>query len=182
MKCGARDLWIDWDFRHQYDRLNLIANNSRFLILPRHHHKNLASKVLSLCQRRIQTDWVECFGLPLLLLETFVDSTRFVGRIHQATNWRYVGETQCYQRIRGSYSRTRQSPERVFVQPLRHNAHALLSHPRLNERHRTGAPRMKLRAEHMHGVSQKMRELTMNTRMVFDHLKMARNTYPDSPA
>jgi hypothetical protein len=53
LKCGARDRWIGWEFRHQYDRLNLIANNSRFLILPRHHHQNLASKVLSLCQRRM---------------------------------------------------------------------------------------------------------------------------------
>ncbi len=33
-KCGVRDRWIGWDFRHQFDRLNLIANNSRFLILP----------------------------------------------------------------------------------------------------------------------------------------------------
>ena len=154
LKCGARDRWIGWDFRHQYDRLNLIANNSRFLILPRHHHKNLASKVLSLCQRRIQTDWVQRFGFPLLLLETFVDSTRFVGTIYQAANWRYVGETRGYQRIRGGYSRTRHSPKRVFIQPLRHNARALLAHPRLNERYRTGAPRMKLSAEHMHALPE----------------------------
>jgi len=26
--------WIGWDFRHQYGHLNLIVNNSRFLILP----------------------------------------------------------------------------------------------------------------------------------------------------
>ena len=26
-KCAARDRWIGWDFRHQYDRLHLIANN-----------------------------------------------------------------------------------------------------------------------------------------------------------
>jgi hypothetical protein len=49
LKCRARDHWIGWDFRHQYDRLNLITNNSRFLILPRCQHKNLASRVLSLC-------------------------------------------------------------------------------------------------------------------------------------
>ncbi len=30
-KCAVRDRWIGWDFRHQYDRLNLVANNSRFL-------------------------------------------------------------------------------------------------------------------------------------------------------
>ncbi len=34
LKCSARDQWIGWDFRHQYDRLKLVTNNSRFLILP----------------------------------------------------------------------------------------------------------------------------------------------------
>ena len=34
LKCGVRDRWIGWDFRSQYGRLKLIANNSRFLILP----------------------------------------------------------------------------------------------------------------------------------------------------
>jgi hypothetical protein len=24
------DQWIGWDFRHQYDRLKLVTNNSRF--------------------------------------------------------------------------------------------------------------------------------------------------------
>lgn len=154
LKCGARDRWIDWGFRHQYDRLNLIANNSRFLILPQHHHKNLASRVLSLCQRRIQTDWVERFGYPLLLLETFVDPTRFVGTIYRAANWRYVGDTRGYQRIRGGYSHTRLSPKRVFVQPLQRNARAVLSHPHLNARYQTGAPRMKLTAEHMQSLPE----------------------------
>ena len=26
-KCAARDRWIGWDFRHQYDRLHLLTNN-----------------------------------------------------------------------------------------------------------------------------------------------------------
>jgi len=152
LKCGARDRWIGWDFRHQYDRLNLIANNSRFLILPRHHHNNLASKVLSLCQRRIQADWMERFGYPLVLLETFVDPTRFVGTIYRASNWRYVGNTRGYQRIRGGYSRAPQTPKLVFVQPLRRNTRALLSCPLLNERYQTGAPRMKLSADQMQSL------------------------------
>lgn len=159
LKCGARDRWIGWDFRHQYDRLNLIANNSRFLILPHQHHKNLASKVLSLCQRRIQADWVERFGYPLLLLETFVDPSRFAGTLYRAANWRYVGDTRGYQRIRGGYSRTRQAPKRIFVQPLRGNAQALLSHPILNERYRTGAPRMKLSAESMQSLPEFFRQI-----------------------
>jgi hypothetical protein len=160
LKCGARDRWIGWDLRHQYDRLNLIANNSRFLILPHCHHRNLASKVLSLCRHRIQADWVERFGYPLLLLETFVDPTRFVGTIYQAANWRYVGDTRGYQRIRGGYSHTHSSPKRVFVQPLQRNARALLSHPRLNEAYKTGAPRMKLSAEHMQSLPEFFKPVT----------------------
>ncbi|MCU7880238.1 MAG: DUF4338 domain-containing protein [Candidatus Thiodiazotropha sp. (ex Lucinoma aequizonata)] len=30
LKCSARDQWIGWDYHHQYDRLNLVANNSHF--------------------------------------------------------------------------------------------------------------------------------------------------------
>ncbi len=72
LKCSVRDQWIGWGLRHKYNRLNLIANNSRFLILPQYHYKNLASKILSLCKRRIQKDWENRFGYPLLLIETFV--------------------------------------------------------------------------------------------------------------
>jgi len=159
LKCGARDRWIGWDYRHQYDRLNLVANNSRFLILPQQHHRNLASRVLSLCQRRIQADWEMRFGYPLLLLETFVDPTRFVGTIYRAANWQYVGDTLGYQRIRGGYSQTRRTPKLVFVQPLQRNARAVLSHHLLDERYQTGAPRMKLTATQMQSLPDYFRQI-----------------------
>lgn len=101
LKCGVRDRWIGWAYRHQYDRLHLIANNSRFLILPHCHYKNLATKILSLCRQRIQKDWKNRFGFPLLLLEIFVDPSRFTGTIYKAANWKLVGKTKGYQRIRG---------------------------------------------------------------------------------
>ncbi|MCU7904125.1 MAG: DUF4338 domain-containing protein, partial [Candidatus Thiodiazotropha sp. (ex Lucinoma aequizonata)] len=56
LKYSARDQWIGWGYRHQYGRLNLVANNSRFLILPGCHHRNPASQILSQCKRRIQQD------------------------------------------------------------------------------------------------------------------------------
>jgi hypothetical protein len=34
LKCAARDQWIGWDRVLQFKRLNLIANNVRFLTLP----------------------------------------------------------------------------------------------------------------------------------------------------
>ena len=64
----VRGAWIGWDYRHQYDRLHLIANNSRFLILPEHHAPNLHSRGLVWSERRLAQDWRERFGYRLLLL------------------------------------------------------------------------------------------------------------------
>ncbi|MGC1952149.1 MAG: Druantia anti-phage system protein DruA [Gammaproteobacteria bacterium] len=61
-KCAVRDRCIGWYYRHQYDPLDLLANNSRFLILPDWHRANLASRTLSLYQRRLPEDWLESFG------------------------------------------------------------------------------------------------------------------------
>ncbi len=86
LKCAVRERWIGWDYRHQYGRLKLIANNSRFLILPAWHVPNLGSKVLALCQQRIASDWLVHFKQPLLLLETCVDPSRFCGTVYRAAN------------------------------------------------------------------------------------------------
>ena len=153
LKCAARDRWIGWSYRHQYDRLNLVANNSRFLILPDAHQPNLASQILSLCKGRIQKDWQAHFGFPLLLIETFVDPERYHGTIYRASNWALVGETKGYQRIGNGYSQQTRSRKLVFVQPLQRNTRLLLSQPLLNERYRTGKTRMKLTAEQMFSLS-----------------------------
>ena len=90
-KGAARDRWIGWDRRYQYDRLHLMANNSRFLILPEGRRPNLASRVLGLCERRVAADWQARFGYPLWLLETFVDPRFFRGTCYRAANWLEVG-------------------------------------------------------------------------------------------
>ena len=61
LKCGARDRWIGWDYGVQFGRLHLVTNNSRFLILPG-GERNLGSRVLSLCARRLVNDWPARFG------------------------------------------------------------------------------------------------------------------------
>ena len=61
LKCGARDRWIGWDFGVQFNRLHLVTNNSRFLILPG-GPRNLGSRVLSLSKRRLARDWPARFG------------------------------------------------------------------------------------------------------------------------
>ena len=69
LKCGARDRWIGWDYGVQFGRLHLVTNNARFLILPG-GERNLGSRVLSLCARRLVNDWPARFGHDLLLAET----------------------------------------------------------------------------------------------------------------
>ena len=151
-KCAARDRWIGWDFRHQYDRLHLIANNARFLILPGQHYPNLASRILSLCERRLARDWTERFGYPLWLLETFVDPRYFHGTVYRAANWEYVGDTRGFRRTRTGYSTAAQAPKRVFVRPLVPRAQARLSQPVLDPAYHHGAPKLMLRAEHMRSL------------------------------
>ena len=148
-KCGVRDRWIGWDFRHQYDRLNLIANNSRFLILPEWHFPNLGSKALSLCHQRIAADWQERFDQPLLLLETFVDPARFHGTVYRAANWTCLGLTRGFRRTRDGYSADAPSPKLVFILPVQRNARAQLSRSILDPVYRTKAPKIMLTAEQM---------------------------------
>jgi hypothetical protein len=152
LKCGVRDRWIGWDFRSQYGRLKLIANNSRFLILPEWHRRNIGSRVLSLTERRVGADWQARFGHPLLLLESFVDPRRFHGGVYRAANWIDLGLTRGYRRIRGGYSAEADAPKRVFVRPLCRDSRARLTHPDRERLELTGAPKIMLNAEQMRAL------------------------------
>jgi hypothetical protein len=154
LKCGVRDRWIGWDFRSQYGRLKLIANNSRFLILPEWHRPNIGSRVLSLTARRVVADWQARFGHSLLLLETFVDPRRFHGGVYRAANWIDLGLTRGYRRIREGYSAQANAPKRVFVRPLCRNSRARLTHPNRDHLQLTGAPKIMLNAQQMRSLPQ----------------------------
>jgi hypothetical protein len=152
-KCAARDRWIGWDRRYQFDRLHLIANNARFLILPGAHVPNLASRVLALLERRVRADWPVCFGHPLWLLETFVDP-RFHGTCYRAANWLAVGESRGFRRTRAGYGNRAERPKRVFVRALTGNARTRLCAPFLDPRDRHGAPKMLLTADQMRALPE----------------------------
>ena len=151
-KCAARDRWIGWDFRHQYARLKLVVNNSRFLILPNCRVPNLGSRILSLCQKRLGADWQATFGHPVLLLETFVDPQRFRGTVYRADNWLWVGNTKGFRRTRQGYTATPQSPKMVFVKPLQADARALLSQAILPPPFHTGDSKIMLQADLMQSL------------------------------
>ncbi len=127
-KCKPRDQWIGWTQPIQWQRLHLIANNSRFLILPGYHIKNLASKILSLNLKRLSADWETIHGHPIFLAETFVDINKFQGTCYKAANFILLGETKGFGKSARSYYAHGQ-PKKVFVFPLDKNARLRLSHP-----------------------------------------------------
>ncbi len=128
LMCAPRDHWINWSRPIQFQRLHLIANNSRFLVLPEGRIPHLASRVLGLSLRRLNTDWQLIHGHPLLLAETFVDPTRFSGTCYRAANWQCLGKTRGYARHAGQYYHHGQ-PKTVWVYPLHRRARDWLRQP-----------------------------------------------------
>ena len=93
-KTAPRDRFIGWTTQQRKDRLHLVVNNARFLILPWVQCRNLASRVLAMAARRLPDDWSQRYNYRPILLETFVEIPRFRGTCYKAANWIYLGETQ----------------------------------------------------------------------------------------
>ena len=92
--CAPRDEFIGWSAEERAANVNLITNNTRFLILPWVSVPHLASHVLSRVSRRIASDWEGRYGHPVWMLETFVETDRFSGTCHLAAGWTRVGQTR----------------------------------------------------------------------------------------
>jgi hypothetical protein len=124
-RLKARDAYIGWTDTARTQNLQRVVNNSRFLILPTVRVPNLASRVLSVCAKRLPVDWEQRYGYRPVLVETFVERGRFAGTCYRAANWQYVGLTA---------GRGRQDDGRpckdVYVYPLcRHWQQRLCTEP-----------------------------------------------------
>jgi len=116
-KCADRDDFIGWDRSRRERNLQLLTNNTRFLVLPWVQVPHLASHVLGLVARRIRGDWQAKYAHPVHALETFVDRSRFKGTCYRAANWRRLGETRG--RTRNDRQRSIQTPVKdVYLYPL----------------------------------------------------------------
>jgi hypothetical protein len=152
LKCKARDQWIGWSYRYQYDRLKLIVNNNRFLILPDWHIHNLASRTIMMCLKRLADDWAIFFGHKIVLVETFVDPDRYLGTVYKASNWLYIGDTKGFRRKDEGYTKKIGNAKMIFVKPLHKNARRILSQPILEDSYKTGGGKMKIKSEHMRSL------------------------------
>ena len=128
-KAKDRDHFIGWQEPTRRRNLSLVANNTRFLILPWVKVKYLASTALSLSIRRLRADWEKVYGHPIYLAETFVDTSRFEGTCYRAANWLCVGKTQGSAKKGNAYCYHGQ-PKAIYLYPLhRHFRRYLLDDP-----------------------------------------------------
>jgi len=128
LKCAPRDVWIGWSAPVHWQRIGLVANNSRFLLLPGVRVANLASRVLGLNLARLSGDWQQVHGHALLLAETFIDPARYAGTCYRAANWLELGDTRGFAKSNTTYTAHGQS-KRIWVYPLRRDARAILASP-----------------------------------------------------
>lgn len=119
-KVEGRDKFIGWGTEAREKGLHLIVNQSRFLILPWVHCKNLASKSLAMVARRLPEDWQQRYGFRPVLLETFVDITKFQGTCYRAANWINVGLTKGRGKLDRFHANS-QSVKSIWLRPLSQN-------------------------------------------------------------
>ena len=93
------------------------VNNGRFLILPWITVPNLASYILSLSIKAVIQDWSSYYSVSPLILETFVDPTKFSGTCYKAANWIFLGKTRGYLKKGQSYQNS-SKPKMLFVYPV----------------------------------------------------------------
>ncbi len=117
-----REDWFGWSNEQRRRRLALVANNSRFVILPGVDCPNLATRVLALNTARLSADWEHAYGHPILAVESFVDSQLFRGTCYKAQGWTLLGQTRGFGRQAEDYYIAHDRPKQLWVRALQANA------------------------------------------------------------
>jgi len=187
---GCRDRLLGWNAVQRARGLDHVVNNVRFLVLPWVKVPNLASVILSESLCLLQRDWLARYGVPVWLVESFVDRQRFSGASYRAANWQAIGWTRGFAKRHGKFVHHGQ-PKEVYVyviqarmrrlvhgdlnQPLLTRAYLLAQrlseitklHPRRTRMKQAKeswkpklAPQWKLSVEEMECVGQELSQFT----------------------
>ena len=127
-----RDRWIGWSANQRVERLKLVAQNRRFVLLAdRGAEPNLASQTLGAALRVLGAQWEERFGYRPLLAETFTDPEAYEGTCYKASNWLAVGASAGYSRHRADFYVANERPKKLWLYPLEPKAREQLRAVRL---------------------------------------------------
>jgi Domain of unknown function (DUF4338) len=83
-KLKDRERWIGWSVPQRLERLKLVVQNRRFLLLsPKGAEPNLASQVLGAACKALGPQWRQRFGYAPLVAESFSDPESLRGHLLQ---------------------------------------------------------------------------------------------------
>lgn len=88
---SARDGWVGWSVAARLGHLGEVVGLARLLLRTEVRCQNLFTKVLALALARLPADWQARYGVRPVLVETFVDRSRFTGCGFAAANWQRIG-------------------------------------------------------------------------------------------
>jgi hypothetical protein len=135
-----RDLWIGWSATQRVERLKLIVQNRRFLLLTtKGDIPNLASQALAAAMRALPKQWRNAFGYRPLLAESFTDPETYEGTCYKASNWEPVGFSVGYSRHRADFYVANERPKRLWLYSLDPHAKSHLRAVRLPPECQSGA-------------------------------------------
>ncbi len=112
-----RDRYLGWSDEVRERNVQLLAYNTRFLILPWVRVPHLASHILGRMAKQVPADWHKLYAHPIYWLETFVDTSRFAGTCYRAANWVEIGTTQGRGHRAATFEQTR-SVKQMLGLPL----------------------------------------------------------------
>jgi hypothetical protein len=134
-----RDKWIGWNPLQRAERLKLVVQNRRYLLLAeRGQEPNLASQALALAVRALPGHWQKHFGYRPVLAETFTDIELFNGTCYRASGWEAVGMSAGYSRHRADFYVPNDRPKKLWLRQLCPDAKAVLCGASLDKEHRAG--------------------------------------------
>jgi len=126
-KLADREAHIGWTGQQRAERLGLIVQNRRFLVLGKERMPNLASRSLGLALKALPEHWEERHRYRPLMAETFTDIEQFEGTCYKASNWEPLGLTKGFQRHRADYFRKHGRPKKLWIKSLNRNALRILT-------------------------------------------------------
>jgi hypothetical protein len=121
-----RDEFIGWELEQCRRRRSLLANNSRLLVLPDCHYPNLISRLMKLMLGRLSGDWLEQWGHPLAMVETFVDPQLYQGTAYKVSGWSHLGKTAGWKRDAADFYTRHNAPKQIWVREVVKNARVKL--------------------------------------------------------
>jgi hypothetical protein len=135
-----RDEWIGWSNAQRAQRLKLVVQLRRYLLLHEAGTRpNLASEMLAAALRNVSAMWQHRFCFEPLLAESFSDIEAYAGTCYRASGWKAAGMSKGYAKHRGDLYSFHGRPKKLWLKPLRKEAVEWLRSPRLPDRYEVGA-------------------------------------------